>query len=124
MLFNLSSQSLLLTCYFKPKLLLHGHFPFRKQVAVGTLIKGSGCFKKNNPPKGRVNVKLLGVPARTCSLWGRRESQVPGRHFVFYKKNTSRLNLCFLALAGVVGFEPTHDGFRDRCLTAWRYPNI
>lgn len=27
-------------------------------------------------------------------------------------------------LAGVVGFEPTHDGFRDRSLTAWRYPTI
>ena len=25
-------------------------------------------------------------------------------------------------MAGVVGFEPTYDGFRDRCLTAWRYP--
>ena len=27
-------------------------------------------------------------------------------------------------MAGVVGFEPTHDGFRDRCLTTWRHPNV
>ena len=27
-------------------------------------------------------------------------------------------------LAGVVGFEPTNDGIKIRCLTAWRYPNI
>ena len=25
-------------------------------------------------------------------------------------------------MAGVVGFEPTDDGVRVRCLTAWRYP--
>ncbi len=29
----------------------------------------------------------------------------------------------FKFVAGVVGFEPTHHGVRDRCLTAWRYPN-
>ena len=27
-------------------------------------------------------------------------------------------------LAGVAGFEPTNDGVRVRCLTAWRHPNI
>ena len=27
-------------------------------------------------------------------------------------------------LAGVEGFEPSHDGIRIRCLTAWRYPNV
>jgi len=27
-------------------------------------------------------------------------------------------------LAGVAGFEPTHDGIKTRCLTAWLYPNI
>ena len=26
-------------------------------------------------------------------------------------------------LVGVAGFEPANDGFRDRCLTTWRYPN-
>ena len=25
-------------------------------------------------------------------------------------------------LAGVAGFEPTNNGVRGRCLTAWRYP--
>ena len=25
-------------------------------------------------------------------------------------------------MAGVAGFEPTNDGVRVRCLTAWRYP--
>lgn len=27
-------------------------------------------------------------------------------------------------LAGVAGFEPTNDGVRVHCLTAWLYPNI
>ena len=26
-------------------------------------------------------------------------------------------------MAGVVGFEPTHDGVRVRCLTAWLHPS-
>ena len=26
-------------------------------------------------------------------------------------------------LAGVVGFEPTHDGVRVHCLTTWRHPS-
>ena len=30
---------------------------------------------------------------------------------------------CRRELAGVAGFEPTHDGIRIRCLTAWRHPN-
>ena len=27
-------------------------------------------------------------------------------------------------MAGVAGFEPTNDGVRVRCLTAWRHPNL
>ena len=27
-------------------------------------------------------------------------------------------------MAGIAGFEPTSDGVKVRCLTAWRYPNI
>ena len=27
-------------------------------------------------------------------------------------------------LAGIAGFEPTSDGVKVRCLTAWLYPNI
>ena len=27
-------------------------------------------------------------------------------------------------VAGVAGFEPTHDGVKVRCLTAWLYPNV
>jgi hypothetical protein len=26
-------------------------------------------------------------------------------------------------MAGVAGFEPTHDGVKVRCLTAWLHPN-
>ena len=26
-------------------------------------------------------------------------------------------------MAGVLGFEPRHDGIKIRCLTAWLYPN-
>lgn len=29
-----------------------------------------------------------------------------------------------LKLAEVVGFEPTHDGIKTRCLTAWLHPSI
>ena len=27
-------------------------------------------------------------------------------------------------MAGVAGFEPTHDGVKVRCLTAWLYPIV
>ena len=27
-----------------------------------------------------------------------------------------------VVLAGVAGFEPTNDGIKIRCLTAWRHP--
>lgn len=27
-------------------------------------------------------------------------------------------------LVGIAGFEPTNDGVKVRCLTAWLYPNI
>ncbi len=27
-------------------------------------------------------------------------------------------------MAGVLGFEPRHDGIKIRCLTAWLYPNV
>lgn len=27
-------------------------------------------------------------------------------------------------MAGVIGFEPMHDGFRVHCLTAWLHPKI
>ena len=29
-----------------------------------------------------------------------------------------------LQMAGLAGFEPTHDGVKVRCLTAWLQPNI
>ena len=29
----------------------------------------------------------------------------------------------FRKMAGVLGFEPRHDGIKIRCLTAWLYPN-
>ena len=27
-------------------------------------------------------------------------------------------------MVGAVGFEPTHDGVKVRCLTAWLHPNL
>ena|GEM_PF-4826366 len=33
-------------------------------------------------------------------------------------KNSTRI-----VMAGTAGFEPTHDGIKTRCLTAWRRPN-
>ena len=44
----------------------------------------------------------------------------PVRWFSYIKN--ANIKLAFY-LAGVVGFEPTHDGFRDRCLTTWPHPN-
>ena len=32
--------------------------------------------------------------------------------------------LGFPRMAGLAGFEPTGDGVKVRCLTAWRQPNI
>ncbi len=29
-----------------------------------------------------------------------------------------------LTMAGIAGFEPTSDGVKVRCLTAWLYPKI
>lgn len=43
---------------------------------------------------------------------------------ISHKKITDCCQLFYLNLAGVVGFEPTHDGFRDRSLTTWRHPTI
>ena len=34
----------------------------------------------------------------------------------------TKSNLCKILLAGAEGFEPTHDGVKVRCLTAWRRP--
>ena len=31
--------------------------------------------------------------------------------------------VCMGVLAGVEGFEPSHDGIKTRCLTAWLHPN-
>ncbi len=45
-------------------------------------------------------------------------------------KNTLFFMVFYLAafssaiMAGVAGFEPTNDGVRVRCLTAWRHPNM
>ena len=38
--------------------------------------------------------------------------------------STVCLLIIFLLLAGVAGFEPTHDGIKTRCLTAWLHPII
>ena len=43
------------------------------------------------------------------------------RHYFFsFPDESGKL----IELARVEGFEPSHDGIRIRCLTAWRYPNI
>ena len=33
------------------------------------------------------------------------------------------LNMDFILMAGMAGFEPTNDGVKVRCLTTWRHPN-
>ena len=43
--------------------------------------------------------------------------------FVFYRISFVDCNCFLLDLAGAVGIEPTHDGIKTRCLTAWRRPN-
>ena len=44
------------------------------------------------------------------------------RHLDFYSFPDESGKL--YELARVEGFEPSHDGIRIRCLTAWRYPNV
>ena len=41
------------------------------------------------------------------------------------KKRQESQNPCLKAIyiIGVTGFEPVHDGTKNRCLTAWLYPN-
>ena len=43
--------------------------------------------------------------------------------FGLFSKEKSTCNKQVL-LAGLAGFEPTGDGVKVRCLTAWRQPNI
>ncbi|OSH36747.1 hypothetical protein WZ342_2231 [Enterococcus faecalis] len=66
-------------------------------------------------------------------------SATPARYFwkavtgfepVMKVLQTSALPLGYTAIfhfcykkTGVAGFEPTHDGVKVRCLTAWLYPN-
>ena len=42
----------------------------------------------------------------------------------FYKKSCRERYIVRDNATGVAGFEPTNDGVKVRCLTAWRYPNI
>ena len=45
--------------------------------------------------------------------------------FSLINKKASDFSLALsLYMAGVAGFEPTHNGVKVRCLTAWRHPNI
>ena len=46
--------------------------------------------------------------------------------FLYYSIQTCtfQVQVCMLIVAGVAGFEPTNDGVRVRCLTAWRHPNM
>ena len=37
-------------------------------------------------------------------------------------KNSKEVEKIFLKMAGAEGFEPTHDGIKNRCLTTWRRP--
>ena len=39
-----------------------------------------------------------------------------------YKKTRNFFLVEFFIMAGVAGFEPTHNGVKVRCLTAWRHP--
>ena len=39
------------------------------------------------------------------------------------EKASEQSELCS-DVAGLAGFEPTDDGVKVRCLTAWRQPNI
>ena len=41
-----------------------------------------------------------------------------------FKFHVALLEIASFPITGVVGFEPTNDGIKIRCLTAWRYPNI
>ena len=42
--------------------------------------------------------------------------------FFINKKTRNFFLVEFFIMAGVAGFEPTHNGVKVRCLTAWRHP--
>ncbi len=42
----------------------------------------------------------------------------------FFQGFRAKYLFCRPNMAGVAGFEPTNDGVRVRCLTAWRHPNM
>ena len=59
-----------------------------------------------------ITIPAAGVePARPCGHWILSPARlpIPPRRLKF--------------LTGVAGFEPTHEGVKVPCLTAWRYPN-
>ncbi len=39
-----------------------------------------------------------------------------------FKKSEILIRSSKEKMAGVAGFEPTNDGIKTRCLTAWRHP--
>ena len=42
----------------------------------------------------------------------------------FAERRPRFLMFFYKKMAGLAGFEPTHDGTKTRCLTTWRQPNI
>ncbi len=48
--------------------------------------------------------------------------------FIFSLKNLGCIVPAFYAIIlnyfGVAGFEPTHGGTKNRCLTTWPHPNL
>ena len=81
---------------------------------------------------------MIGATAMICrGLMQVFHFQFSGRyfHYFFRQKNpllfTDNKDFIFYVffyktgkMAGVAGFEPTSDGVKVRCLTAWLYPNV
>ena len=66
---------------------------------------------QKNTPYGVQLIPAAGVePARPCGHWILSPARlpIPPRRQSF---------------TGVAGFEPTHEGVKVPCLTAWLYPN-
>ena len=71
-------------------------------------------IKSTHPPSRRISSNEVG--------FHRRRRFHPPIRVDLVEKPTSRNLSVFLA--GLAGFEPTSDGVKVRCLTAWLQPNI
>ena len=84
---------------------------FHQLSVLKEKISKSSPIKKQGPKTLSLLLYRRGVePARPCGHWILSPARlpIPPRRQI---------------VTGVAGFEPTHEGVKVPCLTAWLYPN-